>query len=277
MPEYIIQTSHLCHAYEEGLPAINDINIGIPENAFLAIIGHNGAGKTTLVKHFNGLLKPTSGKITVTGIETTCTSAAVLARQVGYLFQNPDHQIFSSTVSEEVAFGLKNLGYNSQEVRERVGAVLHEMELEAYATLPPAMLGYGLRRKVSLASVLAMEPRILVLDEPTVGLDARSTSEFFRHVTRLHHNGHTIILVTHDMRLAVQYCSSCLVMCQGEIAGHDTIRTIFSNTKLLQNAGLAQPVVTQLAHALGDIGMPDTVLSVSEFSDAYFSLAELRP
>ncbi len=274
MAEPIIQINRLSHAYEEGTPAIHDVTFDIPDNAFLAIIGHNGAGKTTLVKHFNGLLKPSSGQVLVAGIDVASTSTAALAHLVGFVFQNPDHQIFSGTVQEEVAFGLRNLGIAPHEIEKRVCQILDELELEAFRDTPPAMLGYGLRRKITLAAVLAMDPRILVLDEPTVGLDAHSTNEFFNHINRMHQQGHSIILVTHDMRLAAHYSSSCLVMRQGCTIGYDSTRSIFGNSDLLACAGLAQPAITKLGSALQDVGMPANLLGIEEFADAYLHLSE---
>jgi len=274
MAEPLILVEHLSHAYEEGTPAIFDISLEIPDNAFLVLVGHNGAGKTTLVKHLNGLLKPTSGKVIVAGMDTRSTTTAVLARQVGFVFQNPDHQIFSGTVEEEVAFGLKNLGFRGQELDDSTHRALDALALLPYRNVPPAMLGYGLRRKVTLATVLAMNPRILVLDEPAVGLDAHSSEEFFGLVQRMHQEGHTIILVTHDMRLAVRYSSSCAVLNQGRLVGYGHTRSIFSQVNLLEKAGLAQPTITRLGRALQDIGMPADVLSVQEFADAYLRLSE---
>lgn len=275
--EPVVRIQDLSHAYEENLPAIHDITLEIQANTFLGIIGHNGAGKTTLVKHLNGLLKPTSGQVSVFGIDTSKATIATLARQVGYVFQNPDHQVFNATVREEIAFGLKNLRVAPLEASARVAEVLHDFGLTSFAEMPPAMLGYGLRRKVSLAAVLAMQPSLLVLDEPTVGLDARSAEDFFSHVTRLHQNGHTIVLVTHDMRLVARYCSQCLVMSQGHALAMASPHAVFADTELLARACVTQPTITRLAGRLADIGMPGDILSVSEFIAAYHSLESQKP
>lgn len=270
--EPAVRIQDLSHAYEENVPAIHHISLEIPDNAFLGIIGHNGAGKTTLVKHFNGLLKPTSGEVSVFGTDTRQTTIASLARHVGYVFQNPDHQVFSPTVREEIAFGLRNLHVAPHDAEARITAVLQDFGLMQFAETPPAILGYGMRRKVSLAAVLAMRPRMIILDEPTVGLDARSTEDIFEHVTRLHHHGHTIVLVTHDMRLAARYCSTCLVMSQGRVLAMGSPRLIFADTALLKRAGAVQPAITRLAARLGDVGMPAGILSVSEFVSTFKTL-----
>lgn len=273
----IAQITNLSHEYEENIPAIYDINLDIPANAFIAIIGHNGAGKTTLVKHLNGLLKPSHGQVIVAGLDTRTTTIASLARQVGYVFQNPDHQIFCPTVREEIGFGLRNLGTKPDEMKQRVDQALDDFKLSPYAQVPPAMLGFGLRRKVSLAAVLVMEPSILVLDEPTIGLDAHSTMEVFYHITRLHHKGHTIILVTHDMRLVAQYTNLCLVLRAGRALAYSTTRSIFGNLELIESAGMALPAITDLGRRMEDVGLPSDLLSVHEYISAYTGICESKP
>ncbi|MHB1355442.1 MAG: energy-coupling factor ABC transporter ATP-binding protein [Anaerolineae bacterium] len=273
----IVQITNLSHEYEENIPAIYDINLDIPANALMAIIGHNGAGKTTLVKHLNGLLKPSHGQVVVAGLDTKSTTVASMARHVGYVFQNPDHQIFCPSVREEIEFGLRNLGTETCEVKRRVDQALEVFGLSPYAKVPPAMLGFGLRRKVSLASVLVMEPAILVLDEPTIGLDAHSTMEVFKHITRLHHKGHTIILVTHDMRLVAQYADLCLVLKTGHALAFGPTRSIFGNLELINNAGMALPAITALGRRMEDAGLPRDMLSVREYITAFSGICEPKP
>ena len=273
----IVRIINLSHEYEENIPAIFDISLVIPANALMAIIGHNGAGKTTLVKHLNGLLKPSHGQVMVAGLDTRTTTVARMARHVGYVFQNPDHQIFCPSVHEEIGFGLRNLGTEPDEVTRRVDQALCDFNLLPYAQVPPAMLGFGLRRKVSLAAVLVMEPEILVLDEPTIGLDAQSTAEVFNHVSRLHQKGHTVILVTHDMRLVAQYTNLCLVLKAGRALAFGPTRSVYSDPELIKSAGMALPTITALGRRMEDVGLPNDLLSVGEYVAAFANLSESEP
>ncbi|MHB0857739.1 MAG: energy-coupling factor ABC transporter ATP-binding protein [Anaerolineae bacterium] len=264
-----IVVERLEHRYEEGVPALNGVDLMVPDGAFLAVIGQNGSGKTTLAKHLNGLLKPSSGRVCVYGQDTRHTSVAALARVVGYVFQNPDHQIFCSTVREELAFGPRNLGLASRQLDERVQDALAAFELAEFADAPPAMLGLGLRRKVSVAAVYAMRPRVLVLDEPTAGLDWRSVCGLMERVNLLNAAGSTIILVTHDMRLVAEHARQVLVMHQGRSLLSGTPRQVFGDTEALAVAHLAPPPITQLARCLAGYGLPLDILTVDEFRSAY--------
>jgi len=271
-----IRTEGLHYHYDDLSPALNGVDLTIGDNAYLAVIGQNGSGKTTLVKHFNGLLKPSSGRVWVEGIDTQTASVGELARRVGYVFQNPDHMIFSASVGEEVGFGPRNLGLSPTEVRERTEEALAAFDLMALAETPPAVLGYGLRRKVSLAAVFAMKPHILILDEPTTGLDAGSTAELMVRVDRMHHEGHTIILVTHDMRLAAQHCQEVLVMHEGRVLALGPACEVFCRLEDLAQAQLEPPQVARLAHQLASQGMPGGVLTVDEFVEAYVAMRTRR-
>ena len=257
-------------------PALNGVNLTIADNAYVAVIGQNGSGKTTLVKHFNGLLKPTAGRVWVEGTDTRDATVGQLARRVGYVFQNPDHQIFGATVREEVGFGPRNLGLTAAEVRERTDEALAAFDLMDCADAPPAVLGYGLRRKVSLAGVFAMRPHILILDEPTAGLDARSTAELMARVDALHRDGHTIVLVTHDMRLAVRHCHETLVMHEGLALLHGPTREVFCRAEELARAQLAPPQAARLARRLEPHGFPCDALTVDDLVEAYVALRAAR-
>ncbi|MDH4137245.1 MAG: energy-coupling factor ABC transporter ATP-binding protein, partial [Anaerolineae bacterium] len=181
----VIVVQDLWYSYSDGVTALRGIDLEIEDGDYVAVIGQNGSGKTTLVKHFNGLSKPTRGRVLVkletrnSKLETLRDTAGLtvgqLAQTVGYVFQNPDHQIFCDTTREELAFGPRNLDLPEAEVRSRVEEALSRFDLEEYADRPPAMLGYGLRRKIGVAAVYSMRPRIFILDEPTTGLDWRST------------------------------------------------------------------------------------------------------
>ncbi len=269
-----IRTQELAYHYDEEIPALNGISIEIPENAYLAIVGQNGSGKTTLVKHFNGLLKPTAGQVWVYGQDTRNVPVSQLAQSVGYVFQNPDHQIFCASTREEISFGPRNLGLDIEEVRSRTEEALTTFGLVQYADFPPAMLGFGLRRKVSVAAVYAMRSQVLILDEPTAGLDWRSTSELMALTDQLHRQGHTIILVSHDMRVVAEHALQTLVMHEGRVLRYGATREVFQEAEDLQRAQIAPPQITQLARRLSSYGLPQDLLTVSEFVAAYKSLRE---
>ena len=247
--------------------ALGGVDLTVRDNAYLAVVGQNGSGKTTLVKHFNGLLRPVAGRVWVYGKDTSKATVGELARTVGYVFQNPDHQIFCATTGEEVAFGPRNLGLDAAEVEERVADALSAFDLTEYADVPPAVLGYGLRRKVSVAAVYAMRPRVLILDEPTAGLDRRSADDLMRRMDALHAAGHTIVLVSHDMRLVAEHSHETLVMHEGRVLAYGETRAVLSRTNELARASITPPQVTRLAQKLAGAGTD--VLTVVEFADLY--------
>lgn len=264
----------LYHRYDPEEPALEGIDLALDDQAFLGIIGQNGSGKTTLIKHFNGLLRPTAGRVLVYGVDTATVSVGVLARTVGYVFQNPDHGIFCSTTRQEIAFGPRNLGLDEDEVGQRVDDTLRAFGLLEVAGVPPAVLGYGLRRLVSIAAVYAMRPRLLILDEPTAGLDQHETRELMRRIEGLHAAGHTIVLVSHDMQLVAEHCRELLVMDGGRVLLQGTPAEVFARGEELARASLAPPSVTALAARLGDTGLPSGLLTVSSFAQAYGQLLE---
>jgi len=266
-----LRAEALHYHYDGEIPALNGVDVTIREGAFVAIVGQNGSGKTTLVKHFNGLLKPTSGRVWVYGRETASVTVGELARTVGYVFQNPDHQIFCATTREEIAFGPRNLGLSPQEVAARTEEALETFGLRAYADLPPAVLGFGLRRIVSTAAVIAMRPKVLILDEPTAGLDWRAAHELLDRIAGLHAEGHTILFVSHDTQLVAEYCPETLVMHEGQVLAYGMTTQVMGQLAVLQRAQLTPPQVTQLARRLADCGLPDC-LTVEQFCAAYRQL-----
>ncbi|MFQ5811992.1 MAG: ABC transporter ATP-binding protein [Anaerolineae bacterium] len=270
-----IQVEDLWHRYDDAPPALAGVNLSVEAGDFLAIVGQNGSGKTTLVKHFNGLLRPTRGRVLVGGQDTAGQSVGQLARKVGYLFQNPDHQIFAATVWEEVAFGLRNLGFSEEEVASRTTEALALFGLEDQADTPPAVLGYGLRRQVTLAAVWAMRPQIMVLDEPTAGLDWRSTRTLMEEVTNLNRQGHTIILVTHDMKLVAEFARQVLVLDEGRTLAYGPTRQLFQQEAILRQAFLAPPPITALARRMRPYGLRGDSLTVDEFYQEYTTLRRL--
>jgi energy-coupling factor transport system ATP-binding protein len=267
-----ITVEDLWFQYTDDIVALRGIDLEIPRGSFLAVLGQNGSGKTTLVKHFNGLLKPTRGRILVNGQDTTQCSIGQLARSVGYVFQNPDHQLFSATVRKEVAFGPHNLGLSPEEAQRRTDEALAHFGLTAHADEPPALLGFGLRRKVSIAAVYSMRPDILILDEPTTGLDWKSALDMIRLVQDLHRAGHTIVLVTHDMKLAAMVAERILVLRAGKVLLLDDTRSAFREAEILREAQIKPPQITELADRMQPLGMPQGVLTVEECFEAYSRL-----
>jgi energy-coupling factor transport system ATP-binding protein len=267
-----IKVEDLWHHYDDAPPALSGVNLSIEAGDFLAIVGQNGSGKTTLVKHFNGLLRPNRGHVFVFGEDTVGQSVGQLARKVGYLFQNPDHQIFAPTVWEEVAFGPRNLGFSEEEVAARTADALALFRLENQTETPPAVLGYGLRRKVTLAAIWAMRPQVLVLDEPTVGLDWRSSRIVMEEATHLNRQGHTIILVTHDMKLVAEFARHVLVLSDGQVLALGPTKRIFQQETTLQQAFLTTPPITALARRMRPYGLRGDSLTVDEFYREYSGL-----
>jgi energy-coupling factor transport system ATP-binding protein len=250
--------------YDVGVVALKGVTLAVDKGEYLAVVGGNGSGKTTLAKHLNGLLRPTSGEVLVMGSETSSKTVAELARIVGYAFQNPDHQLFCKTVQDEVSFGPANTGLAEQEVRRRADRAIAIMGLSGIRDLPPLSLTLGFRRKVSIASVIAMESQVLVLDEPTTGLDAREADELMVIIRRLNDEGTTIVLITHEMKLVAENANRVLVMADGRIVLDADTRRAFSDREVLRRSRLLPPPVTQLAHRLSQIGVSKDILTPQE-------------
>lgn len=248
-PVVVIENLHF--AYEPSRPVLHNIHLAIRAGEYVALTGDNGAGKTTLAKHLIGLLRPASGRVRIFGQDTVNRPIGQLARLVGFAFQNPEVQIFSPTVREEVAFGPRNLGMDAPTVRQVVKEALRTFGLEELAQYPPAALSFSTRRMVALASIAAMDTPILVLDEPTVGLDAEGQTRVAEWLAARHRAGATIILITHDMELAARHAQRIVVLDRGHIIADGAPREVFSQTRLLEQAGLRLPFACQLAEALG--------------------------
>jgi len=268
----IIAAEGVWFAYLDGNWVLQDVNLRIKAGEYVALIGPNGAGKTTLAKQFNGLLWPTRGQVRVLGQETTNLRPQELARTVGYVFQNPDHQIFAATTREEIGFGPRNLGLDGAEVRARTDDALARFGLEDVAEAPPALLSFGLRRKVALAAVYAMRPQVLILDEPTGGLDWVTVREVMGTVAELHAEGHTIILITHDMELVAEQADRVILLHAGRVLLDARPREAFAQSEQLRAAGLTPPQITRLAQRLHPFGFPADLLHVGEFVHAYVQL-----
>lgn len=259
---------------DENTPVLRGVDLSIVCGQFVALVGANGSGKTTLVKHFNGLLRPQRGEVQVNGQDASPLSVGELSRQVGFLFQHPEQQIFSPSVGEEVAFGPRNLGLSPEEVDARVEAALARFDLVAVADTPPAILSYGLRRRVTLAAAAAMDPPVLVLDEPTVGLDAPGLDETFEWLAELQAEGRTILLVTHNMGVVAERADRVVVLNQGQIIADGTPVEVFQQADVLALASLRPPPLAALAQALRPYGLRGDTVTLDAFCDQYVALVE---
>lgn len=257
----IIQVEDVTHTYPNGTQALKGISLSIERGEIVGVIGQNGSGKTTLVKHFNGLLRPTSGKVIIDGRDVSREPTSRLARTVGYVFQNPDHQIFSNTVWEEVVFGPKNIGLPPDEVERNAEHALRQMDLLEFKQMHPMRLSRGRRQRLAIASVLAMRPPVMILDEPTGGMDREQVRRLRTVLDELHAGGHTIILVTHDLEVLAEVCTRAIVLCQGELLLDGTPREVFRHQEELRRTFIQPPQISRLSMALG---FPEVALSVEE-------------
>ena len=266
------------HVFLPGSPftttAIEHIDLTIPDGQFVGIIGHTGSGKSTLIQHINGLLKPTTGTVAINDLPTAGKGANLMAlrRQVGLVFQYPEYQLFEETVERDVAFGPRNLGLPEAEITERVYRAMQQVGLPDGAILQrsPFELSGGQRRRVAIAGVLAMEPSILILDEPTAGLDPRGREEVLALVADIHRNrGCTVIMVSHSMDEVARLADRVLVMNKGVIAIDGTPREVFARAGELRAMGLDVPAVAALCAALRERGMdvPDGMMTLAEVRD----------
>jgi len=249
MKEPVLRTENLYFRYSTREEyALRAINIEIFGGEFVAFIGQNGCGKTTLLKHFNGLLRPTQGKVFLYGQDTAGIPTCKLASKVGYVFQNPDHQIFADTVREEIAFGPKNLGFDQSRIESITKDVLKAVGLEEYIDCPPFSLGKGQRQRLAIAAVLAMEPDILIIDEPTTGQDWHESIQIMELLRELNSQGHTIIITSHNMQLVSLYARRVVLMANGEIWMDGTPQQVFSDPDRLREVYIKAPMLYQLAH-----------------------------
>ncbi len=262
-----IEVRRLSFRYPSGVSALTGVDLQV-EAGTTAIVGQNGAGKTTLVKHFNGLLRPSSGEVLVNGSCTSGQSVAALARTVGLVFQNPNDQIFNTSVWKETAFGPNNLGFSVQRLRALVEEALTLVGLSERADVHPFELTLSERKLLCIAAVVAMDTPVVVLDEPTTGQDQRGVRKIGELIRHLNRSGRTVIAVTHDMGLVADAFERTVVMAHGRVLLDGETRSVFARPALLAEAQLEPPVVVRLAQHLD---VPGTPLSVDEFCDAYTS------
>jgi len=258
----LIKISDIYFTYPNGVEALKGVSLEVQDGEFLAIMGQNGAGKTTQVKHINGLLKPSKGTVLIDDLETMKSSVATLARKVGYVFQNPDHQLFSETVEEEVSFALRNFGYDQQAINERVTWALNLLDLTEYRKVSPFMLSGGERKRVALASVLAWDPKIVIMDEPTIGQDAQQKERLRQFIVQLNRQGKTVIIVTHDIEFVAECKPRVVLMTEGRVLAQGEAEKILTDRELVDKASVVLPQIAQLFNDLKGKGLPAGVIDV---------------
>ena len=251
MGEVLLEVEDLTHRYPDGTSALSGVSCAIRRGEFVAILGQNGSGKTTLVKHLNGILSPTAGDIRLSGRSLRGQPTTRLSRHVGLVFQNPDHQIFAERVREEVAFGPRLQGLSEGEASQRVDEALAAVDLADSGDLDPFILTKGGRQRVAVASTLATKPEIIILDEPTTGLDHRELQGMMTLIRRLNEQGHTILIITHAMAVAAEYARRVILMRDGRIVRDGQTREVFSDEPLLNELGLRPPPIVRVANSLG--------------------------
>jgi energy-coupling factor transport system ATP-binding protein len=237
-------------SYEGIYTALRGVSLQVDDGERVAVMGANGAGKTTLIKHMNGLLRPQSGKVFLDGRDTTNLSVAEMARTVGLVFQSPDHQLFLDSVYKEIAFGLRNLGLGDQEVEERCSKTMDTLGLKGLAERSPFALSGGERKRVALASVLVTEPRVLALDEPTIGQDAQQKEKLAELLMGLNQKGRTVIVVTHDIEFVIEHFPRTVAMANGKIVADGPTNSVLSSDRAIELCSLTYPQMTQAARAL---------------------------
>jgi energy-coupling factor transport system ATP-binding protein len=237
-------------------------------------MGENGAGKTTLVKHFNGLLRPNIGNVLFNGNNVKDSSVAFLSKNIGLVFQNPDDQLFEENVESELAFALKNFGFNENVITQRIEWALNLLNLEEYRRTSPFILSGGERKRVALASVLAWDPSILVLDEPTVGQDYGQKERLRHFLMHLRAQGKTVVIVTHDVEFVAECQPRIVLMSQGKVVADGSAKKIMTSVDSLRKCSVAQPEITRLFRKLHPHGFPKDVLDVNEAFDYLYKRLE---
>lgn len=252
MTAFYFELNQLSYAYADGTKALSDITLDIPKGKKIAILGHNGAGKSTLFQHLNGILKPTAGTIVFEGndLEYSRKALKALRQKVGIVFQNADHQLFSGTVKQDIAFGPLNLGWSTEKTEEKIAWAVAQTEVEDLLDKPIHFLSVGQKKRVAMAGVLAMEPSVLLLDEPTAGLDNYYATQVLQYLAKLDDGERTILLATHDIPLAYGWADLIIVMEAGRIIYNGDPITLFYEDELLHRAHLERPWIFEMVIAL---------------------------
>jgi energy-coupling factor transport system ATP-binding protein len=273
-----IEVENLAYAYPDGTVALHGINLAITEGEFIALIGQNGSGKTTLSKCLNGLFKPTSGEVVVDGLNTKRTSIVQMVRRVGYVFQNPDHQLFNNNCWDEIAYGPRNIQLDEAEVKARVEEAAGVVGLpKEYFPEHPFFLPKGLRQRVAIASILALKPKAIIVDEPTTGQDVKQSLEIMDFLVDLHEqHGHIIVIITHDMPIVARYAKRVIAMGLGEILADGPTAEVFSHPEPLAQTFIEPPQITQLAQRARSLGFDPGTLTVEAMTEQFQHLIASR-
>ncbi len=272
----MIETENVHYSYPNKVEALKGVSLTIQNGEFVAIMGQNGAGKSTFVKHFNGLLKPSKGTVCINGVETTKSSVASLARNVGFVFQNPDHQLFSETVEEEIGFALKNFGFKPEVIDERVTWALNLLSLTQYRKTSPFLLSGGERKRVALASVLAWDPQTLILDEPTIGQDHEQKEKLRQFILQLQTQKKTVVTVTHDVEFVAECNPRVVLMKEGKIVADGEGKKILTDPEILEMSSIVLPQIAQVFTKLSALGLPKDVIDIYEAKDILMKAKESR-
>jgi len=272
----MIEVENVHFAYPNNVEALKGISLTIKDGEFVAIMGQNGAGKTTLVKHFNGLLKPSKGVVRIDNVETTKTSVAALAKDTGFVFQNPDHQLFSETVEDEIAFALKNFGFKKEVVNQRINWAMNLLGLSQYRKTSPFLLSGGERKRVALASVLAWNPKTLILDEPTIGQDHRQKENLRQFIVQMQTQQKTVVIVTHDVEFVAECNPRVLLMKNGKIVADGKGTEILTNQEILTQSSIVLPQIAQIFHNLSHFGLPKNIIDLYEAKNILLTLLEKK-
>ena len=270
-----IRVEHLTHIYDKGLPteqiALEDINFAVEDGELLGVIGHTGSGKSTLLQHLNGLLKPDAGRVIVGDVDITAPGVSMveIRKRIGLVFQYPEYQLFEETVAKDVAFGPKNLGLSDSEIEERVREAIElvGLDYEEIRERSPFELSGGQKRRVAIAGVVAMRPEVLILDEPTAGLDPKAHHDVLDMVQEVHRRtGNIIILVSHNMADIARVSDKIIVIDSGHLVTTGTPQEVFAQKELLRGVGLDLPPITEFTETLREKGMalPPTILETKE-------------
>lgn len=257
MSEPILETQNLTFTYPDGTRALKNINMSINKGEKVAVMGANGAGKSTLFSHFNGLTEPTSGIVKINGNEMKYDKKSLLKirQKVGVVFQNPNDQLFAPTVQEDVAFGPMNLGLDLNEVDKRVEKSLKMVGMEGFEEKPPHHLSGGQQKRVSIAGIIAMNPELMIIDEPTAGLDPQGVDQVLTILNHLNENGMTLLVSSHNVELITEFANKIFIVHDGEIINEGSTNDVFSNHEILKKAHLRPPKSSEILHKLQKEGL----------------------
>ena len=263
-PIAVIEDVRFRYGGRDGVLALDGVSLEVARGSVLGLVGQNGSGKTTLARHLNGLLRPSSGRVVVEGLDTNRHDVRTMARHVGYVFQNPSHQLFARTVADELAFGPRNLGCPPGEVDTRIAAVADALELTDVLGAHPRRLPFPLRKLVGIASVLTMRPSLLVIDEPTTGQDHRAARRIADLIRGLRDGGTTVVCASHDLALVADVADRIVALSDGQVVADGSPRDVLSDRELVATTGLTPPQITELSLAMPDRAGRPGALSIGE-------------